>query len=205
MKIRTVVAGEIRTNCYVVWCDETNDAVVIDPAGNWPLIDDVIRKDRLHIVAIVNTHGHGDHIGANGPAKQQTGSPLAIGAKDAHMLTSAESNLSIYMNETVVSPPADRLLRDGDIIEAGRLRLEVIETPGHTPGGISLYSPGVLFSGDTLFAENVGRTDLPGGDSTALLESIRSRLMRLPDDTEVYPGHGEPTTIERERHFNPFV
>lgn len=168
---------------------------------------DVINHCELSVKAIINTHGHVDHIGVNGELKQTTGAPLLIGLADAPMLPEPSGNLSLYLEKLVSSPKADRLLQDGDCVAFGEEILQIIATPGHTKGGLCLYSTdaGVLFSGDTLFAGAIGRSDLPGGDSVELLESIKNKLMTLPDDTTVYPGHGNPTTIGEEREFNPFL
>lgn len=205
MRIKRMVVGPLSTNCYLVWSGKTREAMVIDPGGNFEDIRDVIHEESLDVRFILNTHGHADHIGANAQVKELTGATLAIGADDAPMLSNPTRNLSVFMAGTCVSPDADRLLTDNDVIELGPLLFDVICTPGHSPGGICLYHPGVLFSGDTLFAEGIGRTDLPGGDAQTLIDSIRGRLMGLPDDTVVYPGHGEETFIGRERRFNPFL
>lgn len=205
MQIKRIVVGPLSTNCYVVWSEKTCDAMIIDPGGNFEDIRGVIEKEALAVKYIVNTHGHADHIGANARLKELTGATLAIGAGDAPLLSNPSRNLSVFMADSCTSPDADRLLMDNDVIELDHLLFDVICTPGHSPGGICLYHPGVLFSGDTLFAEGVGRTDLPGGDQQALTESIRSRLMGLPDETVVYPGHGDDTYIGRERRFNPFL
>lgn len=205
LHIKNLLASSLMTNCYVVWEDQGLDAMVIDPGGNFPAIRDVIDQERLNVRHIINTHGHADHIGANAQLKDYTGAPLVVGAGDAGLLVSPTGNLSMFLSGPITSPPADRLLLDNEIVVLGTHLFTVLNTPGHTPGGISLYHPGMVFSGDTLFAESVGRTDLPGGDPDALLSSIQTRLLTLPDDTTVYPGHGNPTTIGRERRYNPFL
>lgn len=216
MQIKVLITPPLDANCYIIQCEKTNSAVIIDPGGNFREIMDVINHCELSVKAIINTHGHVDHIGANGELKQATGAPLLIGLADAPMLPEPSENLSLFLEELVSSPKADRQLQDGDCVSFGEENLQVIATPGHTKGGLCLYSPGatgagaeskagVLFSGDTLFAGSIGRSDLPGGDSLELLESIKNKLLTLPDDTTVYPGHGDPTTIGEERRFNPFL
>jgi glyoxylase-like metal-dependent hydrolase (beta-lactamase superfamily II) len=220
VQIKVLETPPLDANCYIVACEKTNAAVIIDPGGNFREIKDVIDHSELSVKAIINTHGHVDHIGANGELKQATGAPLLIGMADAPMLPEPSQNLSAFLAEQVRSPEADRLLQDGDCVTFGEESLQVIATPGHTKGGLCLYSPaatgagarsgarlgaGVLFSGDTLFAGSIGRSDLPSGNGVELVESIRQKLLTLPDDTVVYPGHGETTTIGEERRFNPFL
>lgn len=205
MEVERLVVGPIAANCYLVRCSEAGDALVIDPGAEGETILQKAKEKSLCIRYIVNTHGHGDHIGANGSLHAATGAPILIHAADAPLLTSAMKNLSAWLSGGVVSPPADRLLADGDEIECGAVVFKVLETPGHTPGGISLQAPGVVFTGDTLFQGSVGRTDFPGGSAAVLLNSIRTKLLVLPDDTLVYPGHGGATTIGREKAANPFL
>ena len=210
MRIKALVTPPLDANCYIVSCEKTNSAVIIDPGGNFRAIMDVISHCELSVIAIINTHGHVDHIGANRELKQATGAPLLIGLADAPMLPEPSGNLSAFLAEQVRSPEADRLLHDSDCVTFGEESLQVITTPGHTKGGLCLYSQGkagagVLFSGDTLFAGSIGRSDLPGGDSSELLASIQNKLLTLPDETIVYPGHGDITTIGEERRFNPFL
>jgi hydroxyacylglutathione hydrolase len=159
----------------------------------------------LSIRLIVNTHGHLDHVYNNGAFKQRTGAPLAIHPADLAFLERLGEMAAAWGLPPVDSPAPDLLLHDGNKLEIGAFTLDVIHTPGHTPGSICLYGSGVLISGDTLFRESIGRTDLPGGSFPQLIESIRSRLLVLPDDTAVYPGHGPPTTIGHERRRNPFL
>jgi hydroxyacylglutathione hydrolase len=228
VQIKVVVTPPLEANCYIAICEKTNSAVIIDPGGNFRAIMDVINHCKLTVQAIINTHGHVDHIGANGELKQATGAPLLIGLPDAEMLPEPSKNLSAFLAEEVRSPKADRLLQDGDSVVFGEENLQVIATPGHTKGGLCLYrkgsdaagaeagagagvgiaaaaGAGVLFSGDTLFAGSIGRSDLPGGDIDELLSSIKDKLLTLPNDTVVYPGHGDTTTIGEERRFNPFL
>ena len=204
-RVRSYVLGELFTNCYLVWSSATRRAMVIDPGGEAAEVLAGIGREKLSLAMIVNTHGHADHIIGNAALARATGAPIAIGAGDAPMLTRAAANLSLLLGREITSPPSDRLLRQDDVLDLGDLRFTVRETPGHTPGGVSLVGQGVAFTGDTLFAGGIGRTDLPGGDESALLSSIRRELLSLPDETMVYPGHGEATTIGEERIGNPFL
>jgi hydroxyacylglutathione hydrolase len=195
--------GELGTNCYLVWSG--NEVGVIDPGGMTGEVVMVIESKGLELKWIVNTHGHGDHIFGNGELKERYQAPLFIHEADRAMLISPELNLSVFLGYGFTSPDADRSLREGEKLPLGKEELLVIEVPGHTPGGIALYAPGLLFAGDTLFQEGVGRTDLPGGSMTVLLDSIREKLLTLPPETEVLPGHGGPTTIGNESARNPFL
>jgi len=205
MRIIILEVGHLGTNCYIIFCSRTKEAAVIDPGGNSEEIIACLNREKLKVVAIINTHGHADHIAANGKIQQTTGAPVMIHQEDAKMLTSAHSNLSMFIGASVAFAPADRLLKDGDVVKVGDIELSIIHTPGHTPGGICLRANTVLFSGDTLFAQSVGRTDFPGGSTSTLIRSIQEKLMILPDETKVLPGHGPETTIGWERVHNPFI
>lgn len=205
MQIIKLEVGALGTNCYIVWCDQTREAVIIDPGGDAASIMAQVDGEKLSVKYIINTHGHADHIGAVAKIKQVTGAPVLIHSADADMLTSSSRNLSTYMGPGITCEPADRTIKEGDIIKFGTESLTVLETPGHTPGGICLKGEAVVFSGDTLFAESIGRTDFPGGSYSQLIQHIRQKLMSLPDDYTVYPGHGPETTIGWERKMNPFI
>lgn len=209
MNIQKMMVGPLQANCYIL-SDDRGAAAIIDPGGDGETIADCIERENLEPAAIIDTHGHIDHIAANAFLKEKYGCPLLIHEDDADALTDPSLNLSMLGFGRVNSPPADRILQDGDRIPVGDLELEVIATPGHSPGGICLLLPAGagpprLFSGDTLFASGVGRTDFPGGSMSELLDSIRTRLLTLPEETVVYPGHGPQTSIGEEKKSNPFL
>lgn len=205
MKIIKLEVGHLGANCYIAYCEKTMSGAVIDPGGNGKQIIDKIRHENIKLACIINTHGHADHITANDEIKEATGAPVCIHNADANMLVSAQENLSAYIGNNLICQPADRLLNDGDIIMVGEIEFQVIHTPGHTLGGICIKANGVLFSGDTLFAQSVGRTDFPNGSHNQLISSIKNKLFVLADDTIVLPGHGGSTTIGDERYTNPFI
>jgi len=203
---KTLVVGDLQANCYLVGCEETQEAVVIDPGGSEETVLRTIREAGVKVTAIVNTHGHCDHIGANRRLHEATGAPIAIHESESAFLTDAVRNGSAFFYAVpTISPPADRLLHDGDRIKIGERTMTVLHTPGHSPGGISLLLDECVFTGDTLFRASIGRTDLPGGSYETLMCSIRERLMTLDDGMRVYPGHGEASTIGWERRNNPWV
>jgi hydroxyacylglutathione hydrolase len=202
--------GQLGTNCYIVGCEETREAAVIDPGGDALKILKFLERNSLKLTHIINTHGHIDHIGGNRTLKEQTQAELIIHEEDASMLTSAGRNLSLFSGMVMSGPAADRTVKEGDKIKVGNtVVLEVIHTPGHTPGGISLKlevdGKNILFVGDTLFNGSIGRTDFPGGSYRQLIESIQQKIMVFPDETEVYPGHGPGTKVGFERKSNPFL
>lgn len=209
MEVRVVIkmltVGPIMANCYIVGCEETQAAAVIDPGAEATRILGEIEKLSLNLKYIINTHGHFDHVGANSTIKSETGADLVIHSLDAPFLDKVADSAAAWGMSAESSPAPDRTLADGDTISFGNITFEVIHTPGHTPGGISLFSDGHVFVGDTLFAGSIGRTDFPGGDYDTLINSIKSRLFALGDDTRVMPGHNQETTIGQEKRFNPFV
>jgi hydroxyacylglutathione hydrolase len=204
MIIQSMVVGPIQANCFILGCDQTLEAVVIDPGDEAQRILAGLQKQGLQLKHIINTHGHFDHVGANKAIKDKTGAPILIHKADAPMLAQLSASAAVWGMQVDDSPPADRFLEDGDQITFGRITLEVIHTPGHSPVGISLYTPKDLFVGDTLFAGSIGRADFPGGDYEQLISGVRKRLFVLGDDVRVFPGHGPATTIGQEKRFNPF-
>jgi glyoxylase-like metal-dependent hydrolase (beta-lactamase superfamily II) len=204
MLVERLVVGMLQCNCYLVACEDTKEAIVIDPGGDAPLILDRVKELGLAIKYIVNTHGHIDHIAANRPVKEGTGAQLAIHQDDAEWLVTDQGAYARMLGVSSPGPAADVLLEEGDEIAIGNQRLQVIHTPGHSLGGISLVGDGVVFCGDTLFSMGVGRVDLPGGSWETLMNTIKTRLFTMPDDTVAYTGHGPETTIGRERQLNPW-
>jgi hydroxyacylglutathione hydrolase len=205
MKYEIVVVGALDTNCYLVYCEETRACAVVDPGADPEKIIATIADLELKPALVLNTHGHVDHIGANSDIVRKYGVPLAMHAADTDMLQVSDYiELSLLLGARN-SPPPDRLLVDGDEIMIGGTSLRVIHTPGHTPGSVGFVHGGILFSGDTLFCGGVGRTDLPGGSWKDLERSIRERILTLPGETLVLPGHGPWTTVEQERLSNPVL
>jgi hydroxyacylglutathione hydrolase len=204
MIVERLVVGMLQCNCYLVGCENTKEGIIIDPGGDAPLILDRVEQLGLSIKHIVNTHGHVDHIAANRPVKEATGAPIAIHKDDAEWLVTDQGSYARMLGVLSPGPAADVLLGEGDEISFGDHSLQVIHTPGHSLGGISLVGDGIVFCGDTLFAMGVGRVDLPGGSWETLMHSIQTRLFTMSDDTVAYTGHGPPTTIGREKQLNPW-
>jgi glyoxylase-like metal-dependent hydrolase (beta-lactamase superfamily II) len=205
MKYELVIVGALETNCYLVYCEETRACAVIDPGADPEKIISAIADLELKPVIVLNTHGHVDHIGGNSDIVQKYRVPLAMQAADTGMLQVSDYiELSLLLGARN-SPAPDRLLAEGDEIAVGRLTLRVMHIPGHTAGSVGFVAAGVLFSGDTLFCGGVGRTDLPGGSWKDLEQSIRERILTLPEETIVLPGHGPWTTVGQERDSNPFL
>jgi glyoxylase-like metal-dependent hydrolase (beta-lactamase superfamily II) len=204
MKYELVVVGPLETNCYLVYCEESRTCAIIDPGAEPGKIFAAVAGLELKPALILNTHGHVDHIGANRDMKDKYAIPLYLHAADATMLEVSEHiELSLLLGAKN-SPSPDRLLVDGDSIQVGGEALRVVHTPGHTPGSVSFFGDGIFFSGDTLFCGGVGRTDLPGGSWRDLERSIREKILVLPGETVVLPGHGPWTTVEQETLSNPF-
>lgn len=204
MQIRQLILGELETNCYVVW-DSTGQTLIIDPADDAEAILELVRQENLCVTAVVLTHAHFDHMLAAQSVCDTTNAPLYVGAGDADAMTDANRNLSAWFDPShIIRVPHYRVLHEGDVLPVGEMSFTVMETPGHTPGCICLKHDGHLFSGDTLFADSIGRLDFPGGNTNDMIASLH-RLMLLPPETRVYPGHGSATTIGREVEHNPYL
>ena len=208
MIIRQITVGMMGVCCYLVACPETKKGLVIDPGGDEEKILALCEEEGVTLEYIVATHGHPDHVCGNLRIQQATGAKIVMHAEDDAFFGDPQTVQYFSMLGLAFSPPADVKVQQGDTLTIGNVSLEVLHTPGHTPGGICLYGEGNLFAGDTLFAGGVGRTDFPGGDSKQLLTSIKERLLTLPPDTVVWPGHGyggSQSTIAEEKASNPFL
>lgn len=208
MLIKQMVVGGMGVCCYVVACEETKEALIIDAGGNEEEVLAYCQRQGLTVRYLVATHGHPDHVCGNAKIKAATGAKIVLHAEDAVFFGDPQVREYFAMLGLPASPPPDQVVRDGDILTIGTVRLKVIHTPGHTPGGICLYSAPHLFSGDTLFAGGVGRTDFPGGDTRQLMESIKEKILTLPPATVVWPGHGyggSRSTVGDEARSNPYL
>ncbi len=209
MIIDGLALGPFEVRCYIVACEKTREALVIDPAAAPELIHSRLQEKDLNLRYIVNTHGHADHTAANSPLKRLTGALVAMHEADDDFFRLPENHRLFEAWGFAPNEPADIRLKEGDRLVVGTIELSVIHTPGHSPGSICLYSPGTLFTGDTLFVGAVGRADLPGGDFETMLRSIRDKILPLPPETVIYPGHDygdSPTsTLAREVKTNPYI
>ncbi len=205
MKTKTLVVSPFEVNCYLVWNETDNTGVIIDPGDEDELIFEQVEKAGFKPVAVLLTHGHGDHIGAVKPISEKYDIPVYIGKEDAPMLQNPSANVSAIFGYQIVCPPADHEVSDGQPLKFGGLEFTVLGTPGHSSGGVCYLTGNHLYCGDTLFQMSIGRTDLPGGDYETLIDSIERKLLTLPDDIICYPGHGPVTSIGVERKSNPFL
>ncbi|QGJ69695.1 Hydroxyacylglutathione hydrolase GloC [Planctomycetales bacterium 10988] len=209
-QIETIVSPPFQENTFILSLPDRSDCLIVDPGFLGEPIFHYLQEKNLTPAAILNTHGHADHIAGNDQLKQAfPDCPLIIGEIDAPMLTDPGLNLSAMFGFELLSPPADRTLKDGDTLNLAGFHLKVDLVPGHSPGHVTFYwqegKNRLLINGDVLFFEGIGRSDFPGGSETQLKSGIRERLYKLPDDTIVLTGHGEPTTIGHEKENNPFV
>ena len=207
MLFETIVVGPLGVNCFILGDKHSNEGMVVDPGADCDMILATVANFGVEIKYIVNTHGHFDHVGCNRRLKERTGAQLLAHQEDLPFLLNAGRSARKYGLSVEDSPPPDLFLTDGMRLELGRRSIEVLHTPGHTQGGCCLYlaNEKLVITGDTLFADSVGRTDLPGGNHSQLIAAIKTKLMPLPDDTVVWPGHGPSSTIGQERRLNPYL
>ncbi len=198
-----MAVGPLQSNCIIVWDSDSKEGMVIDPGDEPETIMDFIEKEGLSIRHIVCTHAHFDHVGAVPEIKERTGAPVSIHKDELELYEGVADQAALWGYKLESLPPADRLLEDGDHLEAGRVKVEVVHTPGHSPGGISLYGNGILITGDTLFLGSIGRTDFYGGNYGLIMKSL-AKLAAFPPETLVLPGHGPSSTIGKEVKNNPF-
>lgn len=200
MIIKTIKVGQLKTNCYIVASKDTREAVIIDPGDEPEKIIEAIESEKLKPIMIINTHAHPDHVGANAMIADRYCIDAAAGEDGLVLMKDFKDYFEEFTGLKVEDLRLKKFLADSETVKVGDIKIEVIKTPGHSKGGICLLANGNLFSGDTLFAGTYGRTDVPGGSEKEILASI-AKLMKLPDDTNVYPGHGAPTTIGDERYL----
>ena len=206
VKIGRMMIGSYQTNCYFLFREETKKAIVIDPADNGKLIYDKLTQNGFSVEAILLTHGHFDHIWGSNELRELSGAKIYALDKEQTLCEDVSNNLSAMVGRAYTVVP-DEYVTDGEELEFDNIQLQVIATPGHTIGSCCYYveKAGILISGDTLFQESTGRTDFPTGSMSSIVRSIREKLFILPDETKVYPGHGDSTTIGYEKKYNPFV
>lgn len=199
--LKKMVVGGMKANCYIFGDPATKEVFIIDPGGDYKKIKAMVDKNNFIVRSIINTHGHIDHISAN----RYFNLPIWIHKEDASFLEDSKKNLSSLFGFNLKSPPATRLLEEGEVLKIGNLLLEVIHTPGHTPGSICLKSDGVLFTGDILFYSGIGRSDFPHGSEEILFDSLKNKVLVYNEETIIHPGHGPSTTIGNEKKNNPFL
>jgi hydroxyacylglutathione hydrolase len=204
MKIESMITGPLQVNCFVVYDEELHEAIIIDPGDEPEKIIRIIEAGKLTVSSIVCTHAHFDHIGAVSRLKEATGASVMIHEGDLDIYMHVEEQAALWGFRIEKPPMPDLYLMEGSEIKAGKLLFRVIHTPGHSPGGICLYGHGVIFTGDTIFAGSVGRTDFPGGSYDTLKKSF-ARIVSLPPETKIFSGHGPETTVGRERKLNFFM
>lgn len=207
LQVNILTLGPLQTNCYIAVCDETKNAAVIDPAWDGPTIVSTLQEKDWKLTHILLTHSHFDHVGGLAALKKMTSAPVYAHADAIPMLHGATVSAARWGLQIEQPPDPDESLQEADSVTVGNIVLDVLYTPGHAPGHISFHARNeqALFDGDVLFQRGIGRTDLPGADHQTLMDSISNKLMVLPDETSVFPGHGNPTTIGDERRLNPFL
>ncbi len=205
MIVERIPAGVYAANCYVVGCSESKKGVIIDPGGSADEVLKKVNKYELDIEYILLTHAHGDHIGGIIKIKEQLEKPIVLHKEDSELLLDSKKNLSNMMSIDNIEMEADKCVCDGDILNFGNKEIEIIHTPGHTPGGMCIKIDNYIFTGDTLFARSIGRTDLFGGSYEKLIKSIKEKLLVYDDEVKLLPGHGPATTIGSEKRENSFI
>ncbi len=202
--LKHLAVGPLMANCFILGCEKTKKALVIDPGDDVKEILMMLAEESLKLEYILNTHGHFDHAGGNNQLKNATGAEIMIHKQDAPFLKVISAKAKTFGLDLTNSPEADKYIEDGDIITCGTIKIKALHTPGHSPGGLSFAIDNMLFVGDTLFDGSIGRTDFDGGDYNTLIKSIQNKLFLYDDDTKVYTGHGPSTTIGKEKRYNPF-
>ena len=207
LNVKLLTVGELAVNCWFLINEDTKEALVFDPGDEAERIFAYAEDRSLTIRAILLTHGHADHMGGAEELRRLSGAKIYALSEEEPMLGNAKTNLSVFINRKVITLKADELLRDSQEFTIAGIMLKAYHTPGHTPGGCAYYcqEAGCVFSGDTLFCGSVGRSDFPGGSMGELVRSVKEKLFALPDGTKVHPGHGEDTSIEYEKKYNPFL
>ncbi len=205
MEMYRIPAGIYQANCYIVMEKETSKAIVIDPGGDFDNIKNLIENKNLKVDYILLTHAHADHIGAVYELKNYTKAKVLVHEEDYEMLRNSKINHSDLIGDKTIEIDADVKLKDNDEISIGKIKFKIIHTPGHSKGSICIKFGKVIFTGDTLFEGSIGRTDLEGGSFEEIIKSIKEKIITLPNDTVVYPGHGPSTTVENEKANNPFL
>ena len=205
MIIKNIVVGPLDVNCYILGCEDTKAAAIIDPGDNADEIIKTIDKEGLNPELIINTHAHFDHIGGVKAIQEHFKIDFLLHKEDSFLIENASEQATVFGLSPIPKPDVNKFVNNGDKISLGDKIINVIHTPGHSPGGVCYYVDNNIFVGDTMFAGSIGRTDLPGGSYETLINSIKERLFPLGDSTIVYPGHGPSTTIKNEREHNPFL